>query len=304
MKTQDLCDRTIGSPRFSLEQKVRLLARKFRAVERRRNRAEKARCRSEFSAMRIWALVVALFILAAFSFSAQAANTTPTFEQANTTFAAGNYRAAIAQYEATLAHDGYSAPVLFNLGNADYRAGQFGAAILNYERAQILAPRDSSITANLRLAREKAGVIAPTLNGMQAAALVVSPNTLAWAGSSALMVFCLTIVVRRRFYPRFNYAKSILGIAVAGLLMVVVSFAIRWPEFSRAIVITANTPARIAPAETAAESFALKAGESVSIAKSYGQFILARTSDGRSGWVNEKEIGRVFESHHGLGSSG
>jgi tetratricopeptide (TPR) repeat protein len=214
-------------------------------------------------------------------------------EQADTTFQSGNYQAAITQYEAILTHSGYSAPVLFNLGNACYRNSQFGAAILNYERALILAPRDMEIAANLRLAREKAGVPAPAPGEIVKAARFVSPNTLAWIGSGALIVICLAIGLGR-FFPRFTQVKAVISVAGMTLLVVAASFAIRWPEFNRAIVVVANAPARIAPASTAAESFALRAGEPVAIAKSYGPFVLARTPDGRAGWVNEKEIGRVF----------
>jgi tetratricopeptide (TPR) repeat protein len=305
MNTQDPPEITINKPRRSLEQRLRLVLRKFRAAERRRHkRRHKPACPSEPRCLRgLAAMAVAPFVLAAFSFAARAASTAPTFDQANSTFAAGNYRAAISQYEAVLAHDGCSAPVLFNLGNADYRDGQFGAAILNYERAQVLAPRDNSIAANLRLARERAGVPAPTLNVFEQAANYFSPNTLAWTGSGALTVICLTIIAGR-FVPRFAKSKSIIGIAVAVVLAVAASFAIRWPEFNRAIVVAANAPARIAPASTAAESFALKAGEPVTIAKVYGQFALARTADGRSGWVNEQEIGRVFAPQSELGVPG
>ena len=95
-----------------------------------------------------------------------------TFEQANAAFAAGNFRAAIQEYEAILEHDGFSAPLLFNLGNACYRDGQFGAAILNYERAQVLAPHDRAIAANLRLARKKASVPARRWWGEERARLV------------------------------------------------------------------------------------------------------------------------------------
>jgi tetratricopeptide (TPR) repeat protein len=294
MKTQDTCNPTTVKHRLSLEQKIRKLARKYRATERRQRKCEnKSDCRPKVRPMRAVVLTFAFLAVVAFSFTARAANAASSFEQANAAFASGNDRAAITQYEAILKHAGYSAPVLFNLGNACYRAGQFGAAILNYERAQILAPRDASIAANLRLAREKAGVPAPALNEVERAARILTPNTLAWIGSLALMTICLGIGVGR-FVPRFPHVKIIVSVAAVTLLAVTASFAIRWPEFKRAIVITANAPARIAPADTAAESFALKAGEPVTIAKSYGQFILARTQDGRSGWVNEKEIGRVM----------
>ena len=236
-----------------------------------------------------------LFASATFSFAATAASTTPSFEQANATFASGNSRAAISQYEALLAQDGYSAPVLFNLGNACYRADQFGAAILNYERAQVLAPHDRSITANLRLAREKAGIPVPARSEVATAARAISPNTQAWIGSVALTAICLTIAVSR-FQPYFSQGKVIVGVAIVTLLAAAATLAIRWPEFNRAIVLAVKAPARIAPADTAAESFALKAGEPVTAVKTYGQFVLVRTPDGRSGWVNDKEIGMVFKA--------
>lgn len=296
MKIQYPCGQATNQLRVSLETKIRLLARKFRTAERRRKRAEKRLCRrSELPWLSAGVLTVALLLSVTISF---AATTAPTFEQANTTFAAGNYPAAISQYEAILARDGYSAPVLFNLGNACYRDGQFGAAILSYERAQVLAPRDGSIAANLRLARQKTGVPAQAPNGFQQAARMASPNTLAWIGSFSLMVICLTIGVGR-LLPRFTQSRALVAVAVATLLAVGASIAIRWPDFDRAIVITAKAPARIAPASTAAESFALRAGEAVTVQKLYGQFILARTSDGRSGWVSRNEIGRVFVPRSG-----
>lgn len=321
MKNQDPHDQRTGKPRISLEQKVKMLVRKYRVAERRRKRTMRVGslpCRGfanagaaregdnrpmasrRYNRFPICAasLAVTLLLATAFLLAAQAANATPTFEQANAAFAAGNFRAAIAQYQAILAHDGYSAPVLFNLGNADYQAGQFGAAILNYERAQVLAPRDNSIATNLRLAREKTGAPAPAQNEIQQAARALSPNTLAWTGSFALAIICLTIGVRR-FFPPFIYGNGIIGAAAITLLAAVAGYAIRWPDFNRAIVIAANAPARIAPAGTAAESFALRAGEPVTIQKSYGQFMLARTPGGRSGWVSQNEIGRVFVPRNG-----
>jgi tetratricopeptide (TPR) repeat protein len=241
------------------------------------------------------ALTALLFASATLTFATPAATTTPSFEQANATYASGNYDSAIAQYEAILAHDGYSAPVLFNLGNAFYRDGRFGAAILNYERALVLAPNDSIIASNLRLAREKAGVTTPALGEIAKAARLISPNTQAWTGSLALLAICLFIGVRR-FRPQFSQAKIIVGFAIATLLAVATMFAIRWPEFNRAIVTAAKAPARIAPASTAAESFALKPGEPVTAVKTYGQFILVRTPDGKSGWVSKKAIGLVFKA--------
>lgn len=242
-------------------------------------------------------LCAGLMIIVVFlsSLTARAASPAPAFDEANASYASGNYHAAIAQYQAILAHDGFSAPVLFNLGNACYRDGQYGNAILNFERAQVLAPRDAEIAANLRLARQKADVSAPALNEIEAACRFLSPNTLAWIGSIALTAICVAIGLGR-LVPQLPYIKVVGAVAAVTLLAVAATLAIRWPQFDRAIVIAANAPARIAPASTAADSFTLKAGEPIRIMRSYGRFLLARTSDGKSGWVSAEQVGRVFQS--------
>jgi tetratricopeptide (TPR) repeat protein len=226
------------------------------------------------------------------AFTTRMASAAPTFDQANMSFAAGNYRAAINHYEAILRHDGFSAAVLFNLGNAYYRDGQFGASILNFERARVLAPRDVAIAENLRLAREKAGIPSPKLNDAHRAADYLTPNTLAWIGSLALAMVCLGIFFGGNV-PRFSRFRLMTWAAIVALLAVAIALAIRWPEFQQSVVV-ARAPARIAPATTAAESFTLKPGEQITIARTYGKFVLAQTPDGRSGWVSESQIGRIF----------
>jgi tetratricopeptide (TPR) repeat protein len=251
-------------------------------------------------------LIRALFICLVISLASgtvQAATASQEFERANTSFESGNYHAAISQYESILATNGYSAAVLFNLGNAYYRDGQLGAAILNFERAQVLAPRDANIELNLNLARQKAGVSTPKSSEWEQWARILSPNTLAWIGAIALITICLTLGLGR-FVASFSRVKVVAAVAGVALAGVSIAYAIRWSEFDRAVVIAANAPARIAPADTASASFTLKAGETVAIAKSYGQFVLARTSDGRSGWVSDQEIGRVFAPRFASGKHG
>jgi len=51
---------------------------------------------------------------------------------------------------------GYVSPELFfNLGNAYLRNGNLGKAVVAYRRAELLAPRDSDIRANLTIARNR-----------------------------------------------------------------------------------------------------------------------------------------------------
>src|SRR5689334_22583951 len=83
------------------------------------------------------------------------------FEAANRAYAQGRYRDAIAGFESLVSTRGYSAPLLYDLGNAYQREGSVGRAVLNYRRAQLLAPRDPDLAANLSLVRAAAGLPAP-----------------------------------------------------------------------------------------------------------------------------------------------
>ncbi len=64
------------------------------------------------------------------------AETQASFDHANAAFAEKRFAEAANEYEAVISRQGFSAPVLFNLGNAYYLDGNLGRAILNYERAQ------------------------------------------------------------------------------------------------------------------------------------------------------------------------
>ena len=74
---------------------------------------------------------------------------------ANHLYETGQYSQAAQAYQ-QLVDQGFTESALFyNLGNAYYKAGDYGRAIANYRRAQLLAPRDADIAANLNLARSQ-----------------------------------------------------------------------------------------------------------------------------------------------------
>jgi tetratricopeptide (TPR) repeat protein len=257
------------------------------------------------------ALVMASVVLLGTSRAMAASPTTkmtaapaPTLDQANAAFEAGKFSEAIVKYRSILATKGYSAAVLFDLGNAYYQDAQFGPAILGFERALVILPGDPAVERNLQLARQRAGVPAPAADVAERAAGYFSVNTLAWTGSAALAVACIAMGMGW-LLPKSVPVRAIAGVGFAVLLAATAAILVRWNDFDRAIVLTANTPARIAPAADAASSFTLKAGEPVTIAKQYGRFALARTPDGRCGWVGDSQIGRVYaetpEPHAGSG---
>src|SRR5665213_1190155 len=99
---------------------------------------------------RMRALCVGLVLLLVTSTPVRAAQ--PMIVAAEHAAAAGDYPTAARNYEQVLERDGFSAPVLFNLGNACLLYTSPSRAILDYERALVLAPRSAAIEANLTAA--------------------------------------------------------------------------------------------------------------------------------------------------------
>ena len=123
----------------------------------------------------LFALTAALILLAGHA-PAQ------TLDDANRAFVAGKFHDATQAYEAVLAQNGYSAPVLFDLGNAYYKDGNIGQAILAYQRAQWLAPGDADIAANLQFAQKQAGLAATESHWSDRISRVLSASSWAWIG--------------------------------------------------------------------------------------------------------------------------
>jgi len=193
---------------------------------------------------------------------------------------------------ATSAQAGVSAPELFNQANAAQREGRFGPAILGYERARLLSPSESSIERNLRVAREKAGVNAPTIRVWQRPAHWLGFDEWALLGSSALIAGC-ALFFGMRYVP--HRAVSWIGASCAAtLFLAATAIGLRWNELNRAVIQNQQAKAHIAPAVDAQSTFELKAGEIVTAQREYGDFVLVRTPDQRSGWVSRSDVARVI----------
>src|SRR5262245_3063981 len=177
-----------------------------------------------------------------------------------------------------------SAPELFNRANAAQRAGRLGPAILGYERARLLSPSESSVEQNLRIAREKAEVNAPAIPVWRRPAHWLGFDEWAVLGSCSLVVGC-ALLFGKRYVPR-RAVSWIGGSCAAPVFFPATSIGLRWNELDRAVIQNAQAKVHIAPAANAQSTFELKAGETVSAQREYGDFVLVRTLDQRSGWVS------------------
>jgi tetratricopeptide (TPR) repeat protein len=212
------------------------------------------------------------------------------FDAANTASAEGKWAEAVRGYENVITRHGYSAPVLFNLANAQVAEGKLGPAILNYERARWLAPNDPDIAANLVLARRKAGLDPETTSRL--AALAHSMTWTEWSILATAMLWLVTAALPlRRLLPGARpalTAGAVLGVLV--LLAAISALALRWHDLDRAIVTAPEAAARVSPVTVVPPSFALRAGEPVTIKATHGAFVLIVNRPGREGWVSRDAV--------------
>jgi tetratricopeptide (TPR) repeat protein len=203
--------------------------------------------------------------------------------------AAGDYRQAVRGYEQALHQNGYSAPVLFNLGNSWLRLGRPARAILEYERALVLAPGNAAIAANLATARQRAGLAVPAAGPWLTAARYFSFDTYVWAALVAVWVLCAALILLCLHGAARRLARPLVLICVAVLCASADAAVLCWPDLSRAVV-QAPAPLQLAPARSATSSATLREGEVVWIQGHYAGFDLVSTSDGRSGWITRDAV--------------
>jgi len=187
----------------------------------------------------------------------------------------------------------YSAAALFNQANACARDGKPGVAILNYERAQLLAPTDADIAANLHFVRAKAGLPDAPENWLTRILTCVRPNTMAWLGSFGLVLAGMSILLVR-LYPQRRLALH--SSTFAGALLAASAIAnaiVMWPKANEAVVIVRDAPALTSPVLAAEPLFKLREGETVTVRAEHQDFSLVQTSTGRSGWVDRAGLSRV-----------
>jgi hypothetical protein len=211
------------------------------------------------------------------------------FGQANRAFAEGKTGEAIAGYRELL-QQGYSAPLLFNLGNAEAKAGHRGRALAAYDRARLLAPRDPDIEANRSFVLDQANLPAPG-TFPQRLAEPISPDGWAWLFVAALTAACagaFALAARPGAPLRLATAAALAAalLALAGLLL-------RHSERHRAYVIAPEATARLSPFDEAQAAFVLPDGAAVTVEDAHDGYLRVRDAKGNSGWVRQDEIEAV-----------
>lgn len=230
-------------------------------------------------------LAVALMIVTTMLVVARAsrAEVSPALDDANRAFGEGRYGAAVATLQALVAQRGYSAPLLFDLGNAYLRDGQPTSAILAYERAQLLAPRDPAIAANLAGARSAAGVTDDRGSAARAARWL-SLDEWTWLASGGFWFGVGALAVAWGWKSRRPmFVTAAVGAALAcGTSLAAVGVDAQ--DLDRGLVMKA-APVLVSPFETAQSDGALAAGTTIHLGQRHDGFVFVNDGHGRSGWI-------------------
>ena len=206
------------------------------------------------------------------------------FQDAVSAYTKGDYKKAIEGFE-SLAMEGISPALLYNLGNSYAQAGQIGRAILNYERALRLAPGDSDIRGNLELVRKEKGLFQEEQSFGQRFVALLGLNQWIAVAAIAFVVFAgvllLPLLDRLKRSLRYGIASVSLLITATACLGIIGQYQC-WHD---GVVVVADARLRVSPFESAASIGTIQEGRLLRPGKIHNNFVLVVDEAGRSGWL-------------------
>jgi len=209
------------------------------------------------------------------------------------------FNAAAATYDSLLQH-GYRLPeVYFNLGNAYFRAGDIGNAIWAFRAAQLRAPRDPDISANLAVARLAARdriesvppgfwnqmwhAVSTTLTFQEGAWLVTGSWCLLW-----LLIAAWLFVRRVRRW--LGTSIRLVALVWAAAALVFVARYLEVHNTTHAVVIAPEVQAKSGPGAEFDDVFVGHAGLESKIRGHQNGYLLMELANGRVGWAPEADL--------------
>jgi hypothetical protein len=236
---------------------------------------------------------LAFFATACFAGHLFAADAPDDFSTANRLYAEGKFAAAANLY-GTIIHSGTVSPnLLFNDGNAEFKAGNLGLAIAAFRRAELLAPRDPEIRANLDFVRNQ--VQGSTIRDRRwqdwLGQLTLNEWTLLTATAFWLVFILFSL---RQLRPALvSKLRTINSLLVALTLLLGAALGVQAANhFSNpvAVVTSAGATARSGPFDDAQSVFAPHDGAELSVLSRHDDWCQVTDSTGKIGWLNQKQV--------------
>jgi tetratricopeptide (TPR) repeat protein len=222
-----------------------------------------------------------------------AADVSSDFSAANELYAKGKFAEAAAAYENILQTSGQTSSLLFNCGNAEFKAGHLGKAIVAYRQAELLAPRDAELRANLAFVRTQ-------VQG----ATVRESRWQNWVGSLTLnegavltavffwTMFALFAVrqIQPALAPKLRSATRLAVTLTIFSGAVLALQAANHFNSSVAVVTGAEATARSGPFDDAQSAFTGHDGAEMRVLDRHNDWVQAADGTGKIGWFNKKQV--------------
>lgn len=240
----------------------------------------------------LWRFWILAFTLV-FAGNLFAADVTTDFNAANKLYAEGKFAAAAAGYQKILQSGAVSPALWFNYGNAEFKLGQIGRAIAAYRRAELLAPRDDEVRANLGFVRNQ--VTGPTLRESRWEEWLGALTLNEWAMLAA-GAFWLTFILFAVRQIRPAWRLRLRGLTFSVVILTILSCAglsaataIHFTK-QTAVVIEAEATARSGPFTEAQDAFQAHDGAELTVLDCRTGWVQVTDGSGRIGWLPVKQV--------------
>lgn len=256
-------------------------------------------------------LILILYIVLAVAATAEAQSLA---QQGDSAYAREDYRHAIELYSRSLAEEGVSTDLYYNLANAYYRNDNPGKAVLNYRRALRIDPTNSDARANLNFVvsriEDRPEDDSSFLGNLHYSILgLMKPNAWAWTSfglfvlltaCGALYIFSGEVAMRK---TGFFGGIVVLFVFIYALVCALQSAAAA-RDTSEAVVIAPSTylnSAPRAPRTSDEPAVSLHAGTVVEITDSVptpddpqsDMWYNVRINKGTKAWLRASDVERI-----------
>lgn len=215
----------------------------------------------------------------------------PAFEDANRLYERGKHAEAAQAYERLVDAGQVNAATYFNLGTAWLQAGRIGLAIDALIQARRLAPNDSEIANNLRIARLKSGA-----NAQESFIDLLGRIPLnAWAmvaGIAAFVWFGLKARAEMNPSTSNRVKAALIAVGAITILLSTAAAAVAWDQLliRRIVIITPEAVVRRGPVDESAAVFTPADGTELTVVEEKDTWLKVRDLDGQDGWVLKTQV--------------
>jgi len=224
------------------------------------------------------------------------------WNQAVSAYSAGDYQTALDSF-LSIEQDGVrSSELYYNIANSYFKVGNLnGKAILYYERALRWNPSFDDAVQNLSLARtlslDKIDVVPEFVLITWLKNIRDSFSSDGWAWG-CIVFFVLMLAAL--FFFRFGHTPAVVKFSfVAGIVFLLsslfcigcsISLKNELDRVDKAVVMAPVTSGKSSPNDNGQSLFVIHEGTDVTVIEELGQWIRVELSDGRQGWIQEKDI--------------